>query len=203
MSFLHSFRVETNSGNGTVGLSVIVQPTISSNMNHKYKPHILYCELGSLHDISTDPSHPSSLLEQKRERVRVLTASTRNSEDFPAFCRPTMVTSISVALKSYNKQQFSYLMRLVSPRPPLILSKHHFHAALLFMQHALLLRGTARETLIYLPAGARRAWVASASCTSWENQKRENGPLTRTSSIASHRWFERFQPWRIITRFEE
>lgn len=68
MSFLHSFRVETNSGNGTVGLSVIVQPTISSNMNHKYKPHILYCELGSLHDISTDPSHPSSLLEQKRER---------------------------------------------------------------------------------------------------------------------------------------
>jgi len=36
------------------------------------------------------------------ERKCHLTARTRNKDDFPAFCNPTMVTSISVALHHHH-----------------------------------------------------------------------------------------------------
>lgn len=70
-----------------------------------------------------------------------LTASTRSRLDLPAFCRPIMVTSISVALQGTGEQAF-----ICGDGPGVVLPR------------------------------------------------RLDGPLTRTSSIASHRWCERSQP---------
>jgi hypothetical protein len=43
------------------------------------------------------------LLTTKFDATLTLTARTRSSEVFPAFCKPTIVTSISVALEKHRK----------------------------------------------------------------------------------------------------
>lgn len=40
--------------------------------------------------------------DRKRLGKKIHTASTRSKEDLPAFCRPIIVTSISVALQGRN-----------------------------------------------------------------------------------------------------
>lgn len=79
----------------------ILKPTVGIELSPSAPPHdrprtinLLYRELASLNNNDT-PSAPP----KRREMHRKLTARTLNNDVLPAFCRPIMVMSISVALE--------------------------------------------------------------------------------------------------------
>lgn len=103
------------------------------------------------------------------------TASTRSNEDFPAFWSPIIVTSISVALHLPDHHMALFLAHL---KPQLFFffpSSNHTESG------DSAGNGPGNGRLFYLRA---------------QTTPRQIGPLTRTSSKASHKWYERFQPWR-------
>lgn len=105
MAFLNTLGVESDGRNRAVSL-------ISGQPSDRYLAgnNLLNREFPALRNAISEPSREIQSNNQKRGRVVVgagktwakdweHTASTRNKEDLPAFCRPIMVTSISVALQ--------------------------------------------------------------------------------------------------------
>lgn len=97
MTSLDSLHVEANGGDGAMSIKRVSNPldTRDGNCNG-----LLNGELSSLQERGS--------AWRRRLNVRQLTAKTRKRDVLPAFCKPIMVMSISVALSSGQPEHPHY-----------------------------------------------------------------------------------------------